>query len=95
LRYGKIITEIHNVELRYYQPEKADLRVRGRIIEVNGVNKLLMYTKNKPGSYQAIETDTANSSGALYGNIWDLIWSLAIIPMPEQIKSYKDLLQKG
>ncbi|MBP8192046.1 MAG: hypothetical protein KAX69_00475 [Chitinophagales bacterium] len=88
LRYGKILSEMPNTEIKFYDPEKADLRVRGRIIEVNGVSKLLMYTKNKPGSYETLETDTANSSGALYDNIWALIWSMAKKPSPEQLEQY-------
>jgi hypothetical protein len=95
LRYGKILSEIPIAELKYYHPQQADLRVRGRIKEVNGVVKLLMYTKINNGKYKAIETDTANSNGALYGNIWDLVWSLAIGPSSTQIQSCKDLFQKG
>lgn len=88
IRYGKIYNEIKNVELRFYHPEKADLRVRGRIIKVNGSSKLLMYTKYLPGKYQALETDTANSGGALYDNIWELGWSMAVQPNKHQIEEY-------
>jgi uncharacterized membrane protein YeaQ/YmgE (transglycosylase-associated protein family) len=45
IRYGKILSELQGSELRFYNPESADLKVRGRIIRVNGVSKLLMYTK--------------------------------------------------
>lgn len=47
LRYGKLLTDIANVELKFYKPDKADLRVRGRLIKVNGVDKLLMYYKSE------------------------------------------------
>jgi hypothetical protein len=57
---------------------EAESRVRGRIIKVDGVNKLLVFIKIRPGIYQAVETDTGNTSGALYNNIWDLAWSLRL-----------------
>jgi hypothetical protein len=95
LRYGKLLVEIPNVELRFYHPEEADLRVRGRLIKVNGVDKLLMYNKMGAGRYRTIETDTANSNGALYNNIWDLVWSMAIKPEPEQVQSYIELFKTG
>jgi hypothetical protein len=95
LRYGKLFTDIANVELRFYKPDKADLRVRGRLIKVNGVDKLLMYTKVRPGFYQAIETDTANSNGALYNNIWELVWSMAEVPTPAQCEQFIKMYKGG
>lgn len=94
IRYGKILIDIPGAELRFYNPEKADLRVRGRIIKVQGADKLLVYTKVKSGIYQAIETDTGNTNGALYSGIWDLIWDLAKVPSPEQIDNFKQLYQE-
>ncbi len=92
IRYGKLLSELTNVELRYYQPTRADLKVRGRIITVNGVEKLLMYNKtDTTGYYQAIETDTANSNGALYINIWGLVWQLATRPSATEVDSFKKL----
>lgn len=91
LRYGKMYHDLLTVELRFYNPEKADLKVRGRIIKVQGSSRLLMYTKHTVGMYQALETDTSNSGGALYDNIWDLTWSMAKIPTTEQIQQYKSL----
>lgn len=88
IRYGKIYSELRNVELKFYNPEKADLRVRGRIIEFNGSPQLLMYTKYSQGRYQALQTDTANSNGALYRNIWQLTWSMAVAPTQPQIQDY-------
>jgi hypothetical protein len=41
--------------------------------------------------YQAIETDMANSNGALYSSIWDLVWHLASIPSNEQVQNFKQL----
>jgi len=93
IRYGKIITEIENVKLRFYDPEEADLRIRGRILKVNGVSKLLMFNKIESKRYKAIETDTANSNGALYNNIWDLVWSLGIQPEIEELKNYQKLFR--
>jgi hypothetical protein len=78
IRYGKILHEMDCTILKFYNPEEADLLIRGRMKTIQGVEKLLVYTKIKTGIYQAIETDTANSNGALYNNIWKLIWSLAI-----------------
>ena len=91
IRYGKILTDMPNVELRFYNPQEADLRVRGRILQVNGVNKLLMFSKIRSKVYKAIETDTANSYGALYNNIWLLIWSLGIRPDANEILEFKSL----
>jgi len=95
IRYGKILYELPYAELRFYEPEGADLRVRGRIIQVQGVTKLLMYTKIRSGIYQSLETDTANSNGALYNNIWELAWSLAQRPSQNDIESYKSLFTGG
>jgi len=78
VRYGKILSELTGAELKFYNPDKADLKIRGRMKTFDGVDKLLIYRKVGNKSYQMIETDTANSNGALYGNIWDLIWSLAV-----------------
>jgi hypothetical protein len=91
IRYGKILHEIPYVELRFYEPETADLKVRGRIIQVQGVTKLLMYTKIKSGIYQSLETDTANSNGVLYNNIWELAWGLAQRPIQSDLDSYIDV----
>lgn len=91
IRYGKILSEMPYVQLRFYEPAIADLKVRGRIIQVQGIIKLLMYTKIKDGLYQSIETDTANSSGALYNNIWELAWALASTPTPSEIQNYISL----
>ncbi len=93
IRYGKILDEVNGSELRFYNPERADLRVRGRIIKVNGSDKLLMYNRIKSGVYKAIETDTANSNGALYGNIWELTWSLASQPTEDTKKRYISLFK--
>lgn len=94
-RYGQMLTELPGVLLKFYNPEKADLKVRGRIIQVNGVNKLLMYTKVKSEHYQAIHTDTANSNGALYNNIWDLVWDMANTPSEEDINYFKNCFTQG
>lgn len=93
IRYGKILVDMPNSELRFYNPKEADLRVRGRIIKVNGVNKLLVYIKIQSGIYQAVETDTGNSSGALYNNIWELAWSLATKPSDDQLESFRKLFR--
>lgn len=77
IRYGKILSDMNGVELRFYNPEEADLQIRGRMKKVQGVDKLLLYSKVVSGKYKTIETDTANSDGALYRNLWYLIWSLA------------------
>jgi len=95
IRYGKILSEIPYAELRFYEPEIADLKVRGRIIQVQGVIRLLMYTKVKSGIYQSLETDTANSNGALYNNIWELVWDSAIKPTRQQIDSYISVYKGG
>lgn len=91
IRYGKILSEIPNVELGFYNPDKADLRVRGRILKVNGVNKILMFSKIESKKYKALQTDTANAHGALYNNIWDLIWSMATRPSAQDVIQFKEL----
>lgn len=88
IRYGKILEELSGSELKFYEPEDADLSIRGRLKTVSGVTKLLIYSKITSGKYQAIETDTANSNGALYSNIWDLVWTMARPAEDDEIKSY-------
>lgn len=92
-RYGKILHDMPNTEFRFYNPAEADLKVRGRIIEVQGVTKLLMYNKIRSKTYETIETDRANEKGELYHNIWGLVWSLANTPTQAELKSYRDLYQ--
>ena len=92
IRYGQILIDLPNAELRFYNPESADLRIRGRMIEVNGVTKLLMYRKIKPKTYEAIERNSGESDGVLYTNIWNLIWSLANQPSNEDINDFKSLV---
>ncbi len=77
VRYGKILHDLSTAELRFYNPDEADLRIRGRLKTLQGVEKLLIYSKIESNKYLTIETDTANSNGALYNNIWKLVWSLA------------------
>jgi hypothetical protein len=91
IRYGKIYNDIPNAELKFYKPQEADLKVRGRIIKVQGSTKLLMYTKHSPGRYQTLETDTSNSNGALYENIWGLTWSMAYKPEELEVAEFKGL----
>jgi len=78
-RYGKILHDLPVTEFRFYKPQHADLLIRGRLKKLQGVDKLLIYNKLGAGRYQLILTDTSNSNGALYNNIWNLIWSLATI----------------
>jgi hypothetical protein len=91
IRYGKILSDLPTAELRFYHPLKADLKVRGRIIQMNGSYRLLIYLRVDKNLYKAIETDTADSTGALYNNIWDLTWSMANQPDVSQLESYKKL----
>jgi|WetSurMetagenome_2_1015567.scaffolds.fasta_scaffold105794_2 hypothetical protein len=97
IRYGKILNELSGIEMKFYNPEDADLLIRGRMKTLNGVEKLMIYSKIKSGIYETIETDTANSNGALYNNIWKLIWSLAngvdAEMKADYIKLYNDSLQ--
>ena len=88
IRYGKILQEMNGVELRFYNPDEADLQIRGRLKTLQGAERLLIYSKVDSGLYQTIETDTANSNGALYSNIWRLIWLLAKKPTTKQIEEF-------
>ncbi|CAN5526045.1 hypothetical protein BH10BAC5_BH10BAC5_04580 [soil metagenome] len=91
IRYGKILHELPQIEFRYYHPAKADLLVRGRMKTLNNVTYLLIYNKIESGIYEAIETNTANLSGALYTHIWNLIWELAEIPSNTKLTEYTKL----
>jgi hypothetical protein len=93
IRYGKILSELQGAELRFYEPQQADLRVRGRIIRMDGSTKLLMYNKERSKVYKAIETDTSDSNGALYNNIWDLVWQLATQPSAQEMAGFISLFQ--
>ena len=53
-RYGKIITDFPAVELRFYEPLSADLKVRGRIKTLNNVTMLLIYSKVPSGKYHCL-----------------------------------------
>lgn len=88
IRYGKLLSDMPAVSMRYYKPTKANLYLRGRITRFHGGDKLLMYFRISPKTYQAIETDTANSHGALYKNIWDLIWDLAELPSEDELNGF-------
>ena len=92
IRYGKITNDMPYVELKFYEPKKADLKIRGRMKTLNGVKKLLIYIRVTSGVYRIIQPDTANYNGALYENILDLIWSQANPIKPEELKEYKSLL---
>ena len=50
-----------------------------------------MYTRVKSREYQAIETNMADSNGALYNGIWDLVWSLAKEVSEQEVNEYKHL----
>lgn len=91
LRYGKIINDLPQATLKYYNPPQADLRIRGRLKTLNNVSHLLIYKKVQSGIYEALVTDTANSDGAMYNHLWNLIWELAQDPSPEELSEYKDL----
>jgi len=94
IRYGKILSDFgETVELKFYNPDIADLRIRGRLFERTGVKKILMFTKKTSSKYKLIATDTASENGALYNNIWDLIWSLAITPSDSDKQEYVQLYQ--
>lgn len=89
MRYGKIITDFPTTKLKYYRPPMADLKVRGRIKTLNNVTRLLIYSKIVPGKYEALELNTADTDGALYTNLWDLIWELAEAPTEMQLNEYR------
>lgn len=91
IRYGKLLHDMPQVNLRYYQPTEANLYLRGRITRTQDGDKLLMYFKISANTYQAIETDTANSNGLLYKNIWDLIWNLGKVPPKADLDHFIEL----
>ncbi|TDH18249.1 hypothetical protein EXU57_24025 [Segetibacter sp. 3557_3] len=91
MRYGKIITDFETVQLRYYRPSSADLKVRGRIKTLNNVARLLIYNKVTPGRYEALELNTAETDGALYSHLWGLIWEIAKEPTPTELAEYRHL----
>ncbi|OSZ81949.1 hypothetical protein CAP35_01365 [Chitinophagaceae bacterium IBVUCB1] len=91
-RYGKVINDFERVEIKFYSPENADLRIRGRMKTLRNVTHLLIYKKIKAGTYEALEWDTANENGALYTNLWTLLWSIARVPTEEQLQEYRRLL---
>jgi hypothetical protein len=90
MRYGKILTDFSTVELRYYKPPAADLKVRGRIKTLNNVTRLLIYSKVDGHRYEALELDTADTSGALYSHLWNLIWEMAEAPTTAQLNEYRN-----
>lgn len=89
IRYGKILYDMNSTELRFYKPPKADLKIRGRIITVQNVSRLLVYEKKGHRLYKPIQTDGGDSSGALYNAIWDLAWDLATPTSNEVVEALK------
>ena len=48
------------------------------MIRLDGSTKLLMYHKESNLKFiELLNTDTSDSDGALYNNIWELVWELA------------------
>lgn len=93
IRYGKIINDLPQVQIKYYKPLKADLKIRGRLKTLNNVTHLLIYNKVQSGIYEALETDTANSSGAMYNHLWDLIWESADGATENELQEYSNLFR--
>lgn len=93
IRYGKILNDFlaSDVELKFYDPDDIDLKVRGRIIQIQGRDKLLIYHRLRSKVYKTIQTDTATAEGKLYLNIWNLIWRLAKTPTEAEIQECKTL----
>lgn len=94
IRYGKIINDLPQVKIKYYKPPKADLKIRGRLKTLNNVTHLLIYNKVQSGIYEALETDTANSSGAMYNHLWDLIWNSAEEATKDELQEYSNLFRR-
>jgi hypothetical protein len=95
IRYGKILYDLESTELRFYKPPAADLKIRGRIIKVQNVSRLLVYEKKGNRLYKPIQTDGGDSSGALYNAIWDLAWDLATPASSEVIERLKKDFRGG
>jgi len=93
IRYGKIINDFPQVQIKYYKPLKADLKIRGRLKTLNNVTHLLIYNKIQSGIYEALETDTANANGAMYNHLWDLIWESAEDATQEELQEYGKLFR--
>lgn len=45
----------------------------------------------KQGVYEALELNTAETTGALYSHLWNLVWELADIPTLEQLNEYRNI----
>lgn len=91
-RYFKILHDFPVAHLRFYKPELADVKLRGRIKTLNGVTRLLIYNKVSGDRYEALELNTAENSGALYTRLWDLLWDTAHAPSEEEITEYKNAI---
>ncbi len=90
--YGKILSDFPHVKMRYYKPSpQADLNVRGRIKTLNNVPRLLIYRKLADRLYEALELDTADSDGAHYTLLWNLVWEIADAPTENEMNEYKQL----
>ncbi len=94
IRYGKIINDMPEVKIKFYKPPKADLKIRGRLKTLNNVTHLLIYNKIQSGIYEALEIDTANSSGAMYNHLWELIWESAEEPSHADLQEYNNLYRE-
>jgi len=89
--YGKILSDLPQAVMRYYKPSQADLNVRGRIKTLSNVPRLLIYRKVADRLYEALELDTADSDGAHYTLLWNLVWEIADKLTTEETNEYKQL----
>lgn len=75
VRYGKLLADLGNVEIRCYDKCSTDLKIRGRIKKDHmGIEKMLIYQKVRDDGYQAIETDYNEEQCQLYLRIWNALW---------------------
>jgi hypothetical protein len=88
-RYGKVLSDIKNVELRFYTETVQDLKLRGRFAKyAPSVDAMSIYERINATHYRVIESNINNYDCGLFIRIFKMTWANAEIPNNTDISSW-------
>lgn len=88
-RYGKVLFDIENVELRFYTDTVQDIKLRGRFAKYSpSVDAMSIYERINATHYRVIESNINNYDCALFIRIFKLTWANAEIPSQNDINDW-------
>ncbi|WP_028523264.1 hypothetical protein [Runella limosa] len=91
IRYGMIVKEINNIELRFYNKNIEDLKVRGRITKhAPSVDAISIYERIAAKKYRVIESDVNHFDCGLFIKIFKLVWHNADTPTPVELSKWAE-----